>query len=235
MSSRIGKTFLFGGMALGATAVQNAYAATLAGFTFETLTATGTTTAATFGPYVADVGTGSAFGQHASATTVYSSPAGNGSPRSLSSNGWGSAGDNYEFRVPTTGFQDILVAYDQTRSGTGPDQFQFQYSTDGTTFTNFGSPYTLAGTAFSAGTPITATPGVNFAFDLSAINGIENTALVYFRLNSLGLNSSGGTVAAAGTNRVDNFFVTGSEIPEPASAMALVTIAGAAAMRRRRD
>jgi hypothetical protein len=229
MSSRIGKTFIFGGMAL-AGAVQQGIAATLAGFTFESL-GSAATTAASVGPLAAEVGTGSAFGQHASAATVFSTPAGNGSIRSLSSNTWATGG-NYEFRVPSTGFQDLQASFDQTRSGTGPNEFNFQYSTDGSSFTTFAT-YTLAGTSFSTGTAITAA-GVNFAFDLSAVDSLENLSNVYFRLTSTGLNSSGGTsLATAGTSRVDNFFITATEIPEP-TGMALVTVAGAAALARRR-
>jgi hypothetical protein len=232
MSSRIGKTFIFGGLALGVTAAQDVYAGVLtaAGFTFENLAA-GTTTGMTIGPLAAEEGTGSAFGVHASAATQYSSPAGNGSLRSLNSNVWAS-GDYYEFRVATTNLQDVMVTFDHTRSSTGPSEFQFQYSTNGTSFTTF-QTYTLAGSAFSTGTPILNTPGVNFDFDLSAITDLNDLSTAYFRLVSTGLNSSGGAVASGGTSRVDNFFVTGNEIPEPTS-MALVSLAGAAALARRR-
>lgn len=238
MSSRIGKSFIFGGIAL-AGAVQQGVAATLAGFTFETSLSAGNSTGTTaaggvFGPLAAEVGTGSAYGQHLLTTTGFSSPSGNGSLHSFSSNGW-SAGDNYEFRVPTTGYQDIIVSYDQTRSGTGPNEFNFQYSTNGTTFSNFGSLYTLAGTGWNPTTAATAA-GNSFLFDLSAIPDVEDAALVYFRITSNGINSSGGTVATGGTNRIDNVFVTGTEIPEPTTGMALLTIAGASALiRRRRD
>ena len=236
MSSRIGKTFVFGGLAL-AGAVQQGIAATLAGFTFETslsaANSTGTTAAGgVFGPLTAEVGTGSAFGNHANAAAAFSSPSGNGSLHSFSSNAWAS-GDNYEFRLPSTGFQDIMLSFDQTRSGTGPNEFQLQYSTDGATYTNFGSTYTLAGTSWNTSAAATAA-GNSFAFDLSAISALDNLADIRFRLTSNGLNSTGGTVASGGTNRVDNFFVTGTPIPEPATAMTLVTVAGAASLVRRR-
>jgi hypothetical protein len=235
MSSRIGKTFVFSSMVIGAGAAvlpHDAIGATLAGWTFETVPS-GSTTAAAVGPLAAESGVGTAFGVHASATSVFSTAAGNGSVTALNSNGWISGNsDYYEFRTSSVGFQDLQVAWDQTRSATGPNSFDLQYSTDGTTFTSFAT-YTLAGTSFSTGVAITGTAGVNFAFDLSAVNSLENTATVYFRLRNNGLNSSGGTVAAAGTSRVDNFFITASAIPEP-TAMAVLSVAAAGLVARRR-
>ncbi|MGH7179255.1 MAG: hypothetical protein ACREJC_17895, partial [Tepidisphaeraceae bacterium] len=218
MSSRIGKSFVFGGLALGATAMQQgqqAFGATLAGWTFESLAFSGATgpsaaTAATVGAIPADVGSGSAFGRHASATSVWSTPVGNGSTKSMSSNGWGTNGDNYEFQTSSTGFQDLIVGWDQMRSSTGPSAFDLAYSTDGTTFTSFAS-YTVACTAWSSTSVNNTTANTQFSFDLSAIASIENAANVYFRMRSNGTNSTGGTIASAGTNRVDNVFVTASE------------------------
>src|SRR5690242_3123267 len=76
-------------------------AATIATWTFET------TAPATAGPFAPEVGAGAATGFHAGATT-YSSPAGNGSAKSFSSNTW-AVGDYYQFQVSTLGQQDIAV------------------------------------------------------------------------------------------------------------------------------
>ena len=117
---------------------QDAHGATLAGWTFETLPS-GSTTAASVGPFAAESGVGTAFGVHASATSVFSNNAGNGSIAALNANGWtGGNSDYYEFRTSSTGFQDLQVSWDQTRSGTGPNSFDLQYSTDGSTFKNQG-------------------------------------------------------------------------------------------------
>src|SRR4051812_27497519 len=113
MSSRIGKTFVFSGLAIGAGAMMmphDAHGATLAGWTFESLGTGGSTTSATLGPVAADVGTGSAFGQHTAATSAWSAPAGNGSLKSFSGNGWTTVGDNYEFRTSSVGATDLMIS-----------------------------------------------------------------------------------------------------------------------------
>ena len=179
---------------------------TLAKWTFETSVPT------TAGPFNPEIGSGSATGSHVGAT-VYSSPAGNGSSHSFSSTLW-AVGDYYQFTVSTTGAQHIVVTFSQTSSGTGPGQFQFEYSTDGIHFTSFGSPYTVLDNglapnpAWSAATPA---PVYNFTNDLSSVTAITNVSTVYFRLvDSSTTSSSGGTVGTAGTSRVDNFTVTAS-------------------------
>jgi hypothetical protein len=201
-------------------------AAVLAQWTFET------SVPATAGPFNPEVGSGQASGSHAGAAT-YSSPAGNGSSRSFSSNTW-AVGDYYQFQTSTTGSEDLLVTFDQTSSSTGPRDFQFQYSTNGTTFTNFGSAYSVLanGTpnpAWSAGTPQTA---YSFSFDLSSITALNNAPAVYFRLsNSSTVSANGGTTASTGTDRVDNFTI--SAVPEPGS-MLFVGLCALTLVRARR-
>jgi hypothetical protein len=191
----------------------------LAKWTFEgvTTTNTGTTASVSAGTPAADQGVlaaGSVFsGVHASASTVWSNPAGNGSVKSVSSNNW-APGDYYQFQLSSTGYSALSVTYDQTGSNTGPAQFKLQYSTNGTTFTDFQS-YTVpsnAGVAYgwSSGTGITAT---TFTFDLSSVPALNNAANVYFRVTNTGTTSvNGSTVAATGTGRIDNFSVSGFTI-----------------------
>ena len=213
--------------------VKNSLAATIAGWTFEVSAPGGagtTTVGSSIGPITPEIGSGSATGVHAGSTTQWSNPAGNGSAESWSSNVW-AGGDYYQFEVNATNMENIMVDFDQTRSSTGPHNFDFQYSTDGTSYTTFGS-YTLAGTAWSSLSAATA-PGNDFAFDLSSVTALNNDSSIFFRIVSTGTNSSGGTIATAGTARVDNVFVTGTVIPEPA-AVGLVSVAAAASMMRRR-
>ena len=103
-------------------------------------------TGATFGPIAADSGSAVASGVHTSASTAWSSPAGNGSTQSFSSNNWAfssingaglATGSYYQFSgidttgLPTVAFPVLNLTFDQTSSGTGPGQFQIQYSIDG--------------------------------------------------------------------------------------------------------
>jgi hypothetical protein len=153
---------------------------------------------------------------HASVST-WSSPVGNGSSHSFSANTW-AVGDYYQFQTRTLGLNNIMVSYDQVSSSTGPGKFTFAYSTDGTTFTPFATDYTVlvnaAPNAWSSLTPVTTT---SYTYDLSSVLALNNASFVWFRLIDTSTTSAGGgTVATAGTERVDNFTV--QVVPEPASA-----------------
>ena len=60
---------------------------------------------------------------HALAATTWSSPSGNGSTYSLSSNNW-SVGDYYQITLSTLGYGNVSLSWDQTRSSTGPSSFR---------------------------------------------------------------------------------------------------------------
>jgi hypothetical protein len=120
-------------------------------------------------------------------------------------------GDYYQFQTSTLGLDEIGFVLDHTSSGTGPRDFQFQYSTDGSTFTDFGSPYMNAGTTWSSGTQSMAD---THSFDLRSVTGLNNQANVYFRVANSSTTSVGGaTVAATGTSRIDNVTVFSNFIP----------------------
>jgi MYXO-CTERM domain-containing protein len=166
---------------------------------------------------------------HALAATTWSSPAGNGSTYSLSSNNW-SVGDYYQISVSTTGFSDISLVWDQTRSSTGPSSFRVDMSTDGTNFSTILASYSViqAGLAGTNTLAWSAANGVQSAFTttVASIAGADNQATLIFRFVNLS------TVAAGGTNRIDNIVVSGAPIPAP-GAIALLGLAGLAARRRR--
>ena len=128
--------------------------------------------------------------------------------------------------ISTVGFIDLFLAFDQTSSGTGPREFKLAYSTNGTTFSDFQNYSVLEMGASPNGdwNATTRIPAYGFLFDLSSIAAIENTATVYFRLiDRSAVSANGGTVAATGTDRVDNVLVTGTAIgaPVPESGRAL--------------
>lgn len=171
--------------------------------------------------FAAEVGSGIAFGLHAG-DAVYSNPAGNGSVESFSSTLW-TVGDFYQFQFSTTGFTGIGISFDQTSSGTGPRDFSLSYSVDGSPFTALsGGSYSVLANA--APNPVwnsgTSSPVYTFSFDLSFV-GVDNATTVDIRLaNDSTVSANGGTVAAGGTSRVDNFTVY-SPVPEPSTAALL--------------
>jgi hypothetical protein len=222
------------GVFCGALSISTFAHAQVADWTFETSVPT------TAGPFSPETGAGSATGFHA-ASTVYSNPAGNGSSHSFSSTDW-TVGDYYQFQVNTTGLADIHFSWDQTSSNTGPKDYILQYSTNGTTFTNFETYSVLNNnTPNPLWNATTSSSLFSMSQDLSAIAALDNASTVYFRLTDADTVAAGSAspVATAGTDRVDNVVVTGTPLatPEP-SGIVLTTIGIAslmlAAMRRRR-
>ena len=212
-----------------------AHADTIATWTFEG------SLPATSGPINPETGAGQASGSHQNAATVYSSPAGNGSSHSFSANLW-NVGDFFQFKVDATSFQDLEISWDQISSNTGPRDFKLAYSTDGTNFLDFETYAVLA----NAGANVWSSGGAHnsaatMSADLSVVPSLNNAATLYFRLIDLDTTSAnGGTVGNTGTNsgtdRVDNFTVTGvSSVPLPAAVWLLGSgLAALAGVRRRR-
>ncbi len=99
-------------------------AATISMWTFEAPNTPANATAALYPDAIAPaIGTGNARGVHASSATAWSTPAGNGSTDSFSSNNW-AVGDYYEFNTSTAGFVGVSVSWDQASSNTGPRDFK---------------------------------------------------------------------------------------------------------------
>ncbi|HRK29793.1 MAG TPA: PEP-CTERM sorting domain-containing protein [Tepidisphaeraceae bacterium] len=211
--------------------------AVVSGWSFEALTlpnTPGTTPPApSAGSFLSDTGNGTMSGTHASAATVWSTPAGNGTAKALSSNNWG-VGDYYEFTSDLTGFEDVIVTFDQTGSGTGPRDFKLQYSSTGIAgpYIDAGS-YALTLITFNAVTGVNTTPP-RFLFDLSAITALDDNANAAFRITTTSAVSiNGAAVGTGGTGRIDTVLVEASEIPEPGT-LALAGMASAGLLIRRR-
>ena len=92
---------------------------------------------------------------------------GDGAGQALSLQGGTSAannGRNLTVALSTVGFANIIFSFATQGTSTGFNSNQFQYSLDGVTFSDFGSPYT----------PLVAFGAVPIVFDLSGITGLNN-------------------------------------------------------------
>lgn len=179
-------------------------------------------TGTTYGPIPSDVGTGFGSGTHFAATSVFSSPVGDGSLRSFSANNWTNGGTDYfQFTVNqdlvNNTYSGVNVAYDQNGSATGPKTFYLAYSSDGSTWNNL-SDYALTSGVTWSSTVVQAT---HENFDLSAATALNTAGTMYFRITEDSPMTAGaiggGNVGTAGTDRVDNFTVTATvaAVPEP--------------------
>jgi hypothetical protein len=148
-------------------------------------------------------------------------------------------GDFYQFAVSTLGFQNVTVAYDQAGSATGPRDFIFSFSTDGVNFTPVGPAYIVLTNNTSANnegsgksTSAWSSTGsqqsaYTFSLDLSATNSLANQPVVYFRLTVAdGIAENGASIGSGGTDRVDNFLVSGAPLVSATQPWLNIQLAG---------
>ena len=195
----------------------------IAGWSIPTAVAA-STTGASYDYGAADSGaraSGSGLrGDHSNALTAWTSPTGNGSTYALSSNAW-NVGDYYQISLNTIGYSGVSVAWEQTRSSTGPAGFEAVLSVDGgTTFSSLGL-YTVNQVSWSATVPATTS---SFGYLASAADD-QIGIIIRFKV------VTAGTSTTTGTNRIDNIVVSGV-IPAP-GAVALIGLAGLVSRRRR--
>ncbi len=204
-----------------------ASAAIIAQWTYEANTPSDLSNSAVGPTVLADIGTGTGTALHASANADWTTPAGNGSANSFSANEW-TVGDYFQYQVSTVGFTGITLSWDQTGSNTGPGRFDLEYRVGNSDpFTVGSNDYTVVNGSWNGTTP-TMSP-TSYFLDLSGITALDNQPIVQFRITQANTTAiTGGTVAAGGTGRVDNFTVTA--IPEPSTialgAMACVGLFG---------
>jgi PEP-CTERM motif-containing protein len=133
-------------------------------------------------------------------------------------------GRNLTLNISTAGFANIIVSFATQGTSTGFNSNQFQYSLDGINFIDFGPPYT----------PATAFGTVPLVFSLVSIAALNDNPNAAFRIVFNGATSS------TGNNRIDNVVVEGTStttasIPEPATAILLLSgLGGLFKMKRRR-
>jgi len=175
---------------------------------------------------------------HSDASTTYTSPSGNGSQYSFQSNYW-NIGDYYQVVLPTTGYTNLTLSWDQARSSTGPASFRLELSTDGTNFTQL-RDYTVlqSGGGGAPGTWSQATYNSLYTFSQALGASADNQSTLYLRFASLVQG------ADSGSNRIDNIQISSvspsgaSGVPETASTTGLLLLGlgglGLAARPRRR-
>lgn len=188
------------------------HADTIASWTFENCYQTNAVTGTDSSGLLPALGpAGSlAWGHHASAASAFSDVAGKSSAHALTADHW-AIGDFFEFQTATLGFTDISVSFDQYRSGTGPTNWDFEYSMNGSDFIVLTNGFYALDTASS---------WRSLSFDLTSATELADNANVYFRIYADSAPSS-----TAGASRVDNFIVLGQPVPEP-TIIALSVVGG---------
>ena len=129
-------------------------------------------------------------------------------------------GRSLTINVSTVGFANIVFSFATQGTSTGFNNNQFQYSVDGINFIDFGSPF-IPAAVFGA---------VPIVFTLSSIVGLNNNPDAAFRIIFNGATSS------TGNNRIDNIVIEGtsSTIPEPTTAILLISGLGGLALKHKR-
>ncbi len=152
----------------------------------------------------------------------FASGVGSTDPAATDNTGWGTTGyaaqgtgdrtRGVQFNLSTVGFNLISVSWDQRLSNTAARSAQFQYSLNGTTFTDFGAV-------------LSGSPGDtwynNRAVNLSSVAGVGNNANFAFRIvaafepltSAYAPATTTSSYATTGTWRFDQ--VTVSAVPEP--------------------
>ena len=138
------------------------------------------------------------------ATGVTSYPTGSSgtcsSPYTLNS-GWlnGSGTKYWQISFATTDYSGVGISFSTRSSGTGPRDFKLQYSITSPTSGFIDVP--------SSDYAVSLTTCQDFAFAIPA--AVDNLADVYLRfIMTSNTSQGGGTVAAGGTNGMDNIIVT---------------------------
>jgi hypothetical protein len=110
-----------------------------------------------------------------------------------------SNGKSIVFKFSMTGMEDAQISFATRGTSTGFTTHQWAYSTNGTTFTDFGT-----NTANITATWLTRT------LNMDTISAIDGAAIVYLRLTLTGASGTG-----AGNNRLENFIIQATPMAQP--------------------
>jgi hypothetical protein len=174
------------------------YAQTIALWTFENSHPSNS------GPHSPEVGAGTASGTHIGGSST-TSPVGNGSQHSFREDNWAD-GDYFQFEVSTLGYGDVTFSFNQASSGTGPESFEIQVSTDGINFTTI-SNYNVTNITWNASGP---NAGSSYSFNLPG-TADQSTLIIRLAVADGSTAVNGGAIGNSGTSRIDNVSITGSQ------------------------
>lgn len=178
----------------------------------DTSTATGSLLPSVGSGTAALVGTTGSFASGVGSTDVATADNSGWGTTGYAAQGTGDRTRGVQFNVSTVGFNLIAVSWDQRLSNTAARSAQFQYSLNGSTFTDFGAVF--------SGSPGDAWYN-NRSVDLSSVPGVGNNANFAFRIvaafepatSTYLAATPASTYAATGTWRFDMATVTA--VPEP--------------------
>src|SRR5262249_14111020 len=117
----------------------------------------------------------------------------------------------------------------------GPGTFVLEYSTDGNSFTKFGSDYAVK---IGNWNNSVRNPNSSYSFDLSSVSALNNQSTIYLRVvndSNLAIDGNPLDPVVYGDNRVDNVLITGAPVPEPSVvAFAALAIGSGLVLRRKK-
>lgn len=147
-----------------------------------------------------------------SCTQTISGVSGNGTQAATAS-GWdnGVGAKNWMIEINTQGFSEIKISSEQRSSNTGPKDFKLQYRIGTGIWSDLPSGSTTVADDFTSGV-ITNLP-------ITSGSDVSSLFIRWVMKSNVAVN--GGTVAAAGTSRIDNIKIVGTAItavkPEPSN------------------